>query len=49
MDSSKTMGELQQEVDLYIKRFKEGYFHPMELLDRLTEELGKLAREVKDV
>lgn len=48
MESSKTMIQLQQEVDAYINRFKEGYFPPMELMARLTEELGELSREVQD-
>ena len=40
------MKELQQEVDTYISQFKEGYFSPLAMLARLTEELGELAREV---
>lgn len=40
------MKQLQQEVDAYISQFKEGYFSPLALLARLTEELGELAREV---
>lgn len=35
---------LQQDVDDYISQFKEGYFPPLEMLARLTEELGELAR-----
>lgn len=46
MDGNKTMKQLQQEVDAYIGQFKEGYFTPMELMARLTEELGELSREV---
>lgn len=46
MAGHKTMNELQQEVDYYIGQFKEGYFSPMELMARLTEELGELSREV---
>jgi NTP pyrophosphatase (non-canonical NTP hydrolase) len=42
----KTMKQLQQEVDEYISQFKEGYFSPLAMLARLTEELGELAREV---
>ena len=42
----KTMRQLQQEVDAYIGQFKEGYFSPLAMLARLTEELGELAREV---
>ena len=44
-----TVKEAQQQVDAYINRFKEGYFQPMELLARLTEELGELSREVQHV
>ncbi|WP_099351670.1 nucleotide pyrophosphohydrolase [Fredinandcohnia onubensis] len=44
--ADKTMKQLQEEVDAYISQFKEGYFSPLALLARLTEELGELAREV---
>lgn len=40
------MQELQKEVDEYISQFKEGYFSPLALMARMTEELGELAREV---
>ncbi|MCU9613693.1 nucleotide pyrophosphohydrolase [Caldibacillus lycopersici] len=40
------MQDLQQEVDKYIGQFKEGYFSPLALVARMTEELGELAREV---
>lgn len=40
------MNDLQHEVDQYIGQFKEGYFSPLALMARLTEELGELAREV---
>ncbi|MGG3469632.1 nucleotide pyrophosphohydrolase [Neobacillus pocheonensis] len=46
MDNGKSMKELQREVDEYIIQFKEGYFSPLAMLARLTEELGELAREV---
>ncbi|MFX3617095.1 MAG: nucleotide pyrophosphohydrolase [Sporolactobacillus sp.] len=42
----KTLGERQRDVDAYIAQFKEGYFSPLALMARLTEELGELAREV---
>lgn len=42
----KTMKQLQKEVDDYIGQFKEGYFSPLAMLARLTEELGELAREI---
>ncbi|RSK27411.1 nucleotide pyrophosphohydrolase [Bacillus sp. HMF5848] len=41
-----TIKEMQAEVDSYISQFKEGYFSPLAMLARLTEELGELAREV---
>ncbi|MFE8695680.1 nucleotide pyrophosphohydrolase [Cytobacillus sp. FJAT-53684] len=44
--SEKTMKELQAEVDTYIGQFKEGYFSPLAMLARMTEELGELAREI---
>src|SRR5713226_9951062 len=37
---------IQKEVDDYISQFKEGYFPPLAMLARLTEELGELARAV---
>jgi NTP pyrophosphatase (non-canonical NTP hydrolase) len=49
MEQSETMERLQQEVDSYINSFEEGYFPPMELVARLTEELGELSREVQHV
>jgi NTP pyrophosphatase (non-canonical NTP hydrolase) len=44
--SAKTMHEMQREVDEYISQFKEGYFSPLSMLARMTEEVGELAREV---
>ncbi|MDP4162280.1 MAG: nucleotide pyrophosphohydrolase [Bacillota bacterium] len=46
MKSEKSLKELQQEVHTYISQFKEGYFSPLAMLARMTEELGELAREV---
>ena len=46
MDRNKTMSEIQEDVDTYISQFKEGYFSPLAMTARLTEELGELAREV---
>ncbi len=40
------ISDMQQEVHRYISQFAEGYFPPMTLVVRLTEELGELAREV---
>ncbi|TMV18871.1 nucleotide pyrophosphohydrolase [Paenibacillus thermoaerophilus] len=44
--NEKTLKDLQLEVDAYISQFKEGYFKPMTMLARMSEELGELAREV---
>jgi NTP pyrophosphatase (non-canonical NTP hydrolase) len=46
LPKDKSIKELQQEVDAYISQFKEGYFSPLAMTARLTEELGELAREV---
>jgi NTP pyrophosphatase (non-canonical NTP hydrolase) len=35
---------IQKQVDDYIAQFEEGYFPPLEMLARLTEELGEVAR-----
>jgi len=35
---------IQKEVDDYISQFKEGYFPPLSMLARMTEELGEVAR-----
>jgi NTP pyrophosphatase (non-canonical NTP hydrolase) len=44
--SEKGLNDIQREVDQYIGQFKEGYFSPLAMLARMTEELGELAREV---
>lgn len=49
MNKDQTLSALQSQVDEYINGFEEGYFPPMELLARLTEELGELSREVQHV
>lgn len=38
--------EIQKRVDDYINQFEEGYFSPLSLTARLTEEVGELAREI---
>ncbi|MFD0956939.1 nucleotide pyrophosphohydrolase [Virgibacillus alimentarius] len=38
--------DIQKRVDDYISQFKEGYFSPLSLMARLTEEVGELAREI---
>ena len=37
---------IQSEVDAWISQFEEGYFPPLSLLARLSEEVGELAREL---
>ena len=37
---------IQQEVDQWISQFEEGYFAPLPMLARLTEEVGELARVI---
>ncbi|RKD25740.1 nucleotide pyrophosphohydrolase [Ammoniphilus oxalaticus] len=46
MNKELTIKGMQREVDQYISQFKEGYFSPLSLMARLTEEAGELAREV---
>lgn len=43
---TKTMQNMQKNVDAYIAQFKQGYFSPLAQMARLTEEVGELAREV---
>lgn len=45
----KTVRQLQHEVDQYISQFKEGYFSPLAMLARMSEEVGELAREINHV
>jgi NTP pyrophosphatase (non-canonical NTP hydrolase) len=44
--TEKSLTDIQREVDAYISQFKEGYFSPLSMLARITEEVGELAREV---
>ncbi|MED1205014.1 nucleotide pyrophosphohydrolase [Heyndrickxia acidicola] len=46
MEENKSIRQMQLEVDQYIGQFKEGYFSPLAMMARLTEELGELAREI---
>jgi len=38
--------EMQAEVDSWISQFEEGYWSPLSMMARLTEEVGELAREI---
>ncbi|WP_052476367.1 nucleotide pyrophosphohydrolase [Cohnella kolymensis] len=42
----RTLADIQRDVDAYISQFKEGYFSPLSMLARMTEEVGELAREI---
>jgi NTP pyrophosphatase (non-canonical NTP hydrolase) len=44
--TERTLADIQRDVDAYISQFKEGYFSPLSMLARMTEEVGELAREV---
>ncbi|MGX7029933.1 MazG nucleotide pyrophosphohydrolase domain-containing protein [Vagococcus zengguangii] len=41
-----SLNEMQRELDEYISQFKEGYFPPLVLLGRMTEELGEVAKSL---
>jgi NTP pyrophosphatase (non-canonical NTP hydrolase) len=41
-----TLAEIQSRVDTWIHQFEEGYWPPLSMLARLTEEVGELAREL---
>lgn len=40
------MNNIQKEVDEWVQQYKIGYFKPLEILARLTEETGEVAREL---
>jgi NTP pyrophosphatase (non-canonical NTP hydrolase) len=40
------LSEIQHQVNEWVAQYKIGYFKPHEILARLTEEVGELAREV---
>jgi NTP pyrophosphatase (non-canonical NTP hydrolase) len=41
-----TLAEVQRRVDAWIGQFEAGYWPPLSMLARLTEEVGELAREL---
>ncbi|GAB6180217.1 nucleotide pyrophosphohydrolase [Desulfotomaculum defluvii] len=41
-----SLKDMQKDVHAWISQFEEGYWHPLSMLARLTEEVGELAREV---
>jgi NTP pyrophosphatase (non-canonical NTP hydrolase) len=42
-----SLRNVQQQVDEWISQFEEGYFAPLPMLARLTEEVGELARAIR--
>lgn len=38
--------QAQEQVDRWISGYEEGYFSPLAILARLSEEVGELAREI---
>ena len=38
--------KIQEDVDAWISQYKLGYFKPLEILARLAEEVGEVAREL---
>lgn len=41
---SKTIEEIQKEVDVWVNQFEKPYFSPLSQLASMTEELGEVAR-----
>ncbi len=46
MEERLTIGEMQREVDCWIKEIGKGYFPPLANMAILTEEVGELARVI---
>ncbi|MGH9456126.1 MAG: nucleotide pyrophosphohydrolase, partial [Thermoanaerobaculia bacterium] len=41
-----SFADAQKDVDAWISQFEEGYWQPLSMLARVTEEVGELAREI---
>ncbi len=41
-----SLKDMQKDVHAWICQFEDGYWQPLSMLARLTEEVGELAREV---
>jgi NTP pyrophosphatase (non-canonical NTP hydrolase) len=41
-----TLKDVQKKVDDWVTQYKIGYWEPLEILARLTEETGEVAREL---
>lgn len=44
-----SLKNIQEQVDNWIQQYKIGYWKPHEILVRLTEETGELAREINHI
>lgn len=44
-----SLKDIQKEVDGWVNQYKIGYWKPLEILARLTEETGELAREINHI
>ena len=44
-----SLKKIQKEVDAWASQYKIGYWKPHEILARLTEEAGELAREINHI
>lgn len=45
-ETAKPLSQIQAQVDTWISQFEEGYWPPLSMLARLSEEVGELAREL---
>ncbi len=41
-----SLHEIQEEIDKWVSQYKVGYFSQFEIMTRLSEEVGELAREI---
>ncbi|WP_188206514.1 nucleotide pyrophosphohydrolase [Alkalibacillus aidingensis] len=46
LSEKESLIHMQKRVDSFISQFEEGYFSPLTMVARLTEEMGELAREI---
>jgi len=44
-----SLKDTQKEIDDWVQQYKIGYFKPHEIITRLAEEVGELAREVNHI
>ena len=44
-----TLKEIQKEIDDWVQQYKISYWKPHEIITRLAEEVGELAREVNHI